>query len=111
MQVNICLPTHLPRRHQPSVAGCGEAPYACSASFRKEFFSETSKSKWAQEEARVLPAPTLFLSCSILRYRLPLIVRGIMMSLFRSLVPVREMGKGKGGGHQDISCIPTAYMF
>src|SRR5215208_6924120 len=82
-----------------------------SESFLEEFFSETSKSKWAQEEAGVLPAPTLFLSCSILRYRLPLIVRVIMMSLFRSLVPVREMGKGKGGGHQDISCIPTAYMF
>jgi hypothetical protein len=33
------------------------------------------------------------------------------MSLFRSLVPVREMGKGKGGGHQVNGCIPTAHMF
>jgi hypothetical protein len=51
------------------------------------------------------------------RYRLPLIVRVIMKFLFqkpgfRNLVPVSgEMGKGKGGGHQGIGCIPTAYMF
>ena len=40
MQVNVCLLTDLPRRHQPPVAGCGEVPYACSASFLEEFFSE-----------------------------------------------------------------------
>jgi hypothetical protein len=41
MQVNICLLTDLPGPNQPPIAGCGEAPYACSASFREEFFSET----------------------------------------------------------------------
>src|SRR5215210_3769750 len=41
MQVNKCLPTDLPGPNQPPIAGCGEAPYACSASFREEFFSET----------------------------------------------------------------------
>src|SRR5215216_1648116 len=44
MQVNVCLPTAFPRWHQPYVTGCGEAPYACSASFRVEFFSETQRS-------------------------------------------------------------------
>src|SRR5919112_6694106 len=41
MQVNICLLNDLPGRHQPPVAGCGEAPYVCSVSFLEEFFSET----------------------------------------------------------------------
>src|SRR5215203_343813 len=41
MQVNKCLPTDLPGPNQPPIAGCGEAPYACSASFLEEFFSET----------------------------------------------------------------------
>src|SRR5215211_6565345 len=46
------------------------------------------------------------------RYRLPLIVRVIMMFLFQK--PGARQGNGemgKGGGHQDISCIPTAHMF
>src|SRR5829696_945924 len=73
--------------------------------------SRKPKSKSAQVRGRGPAGSNPFLSCSILRYRLPLIVTVIMMSLFRSLVPVREMGKGKGGGHQGISCIPTAHMF
>src|SRR5215217_5319929 len=43
MLVNICLLNDLPGRHQLPVAGCGEAPYVCSVSFREEFFSETGR--------------------------------------------------------------------
>ena len=54
--------------------------------------------------ARGPAGSSLFLSCSIVRYRPPLIVTVIMMSLFRNLVPVSgEMGKGKGGGHQGFA--------
>ena len=53
------------RASSPLVTLCGTGAYASGASlatvsFREEFFSETSKSKWAQEEAGVLQATPLF---------------------------------------------------
>src|SRR5215204_7712054 len=60
---------------------------------------------WAQEEAGVLRAPTLFLSCSILRYRLPLIVRVIMMSLFQ------KPGARQGNGERERRRAPGYWLY